>query len=262
MANVANAIISKNNTLARIENLEDLKNVALSMTGTIMMESVLCVNDYPHSLAFEPNDSYCSNNGTLAFISKGIYYVVPATMKAFDILRENNFRESFFCVICSNLDQPADPVLKSQWHQLMAWRREVRAQEFVDDCNKYCDEHHIGSIPQETLDTYCMAMPASGIDIQYIFQDKPSRHYPAIRSDCLDSFAITKLGKYCYNNGTLAFVYRDGKTYVTRAYWLIRELQEAGFREGGLFVPFSNSEKILNDKYHQLWEKIKIVCSE
>lgn len=256
------ANISKNNTLAHIESMEDLKNVALSMTGTIMMESVLCPNDYPHTLAFEPNDSYCSNNGTVAFISDGIYYVVPATQKVFEILRANYFREAYFCVICSNLDQPVNSVLKSQWHQLLAWRREVRSQEFIESCEAFCDKNHIGSIPQETLDTYCMAMPTEGIQVKYIFQEQPSRHYPSIRSDFLDSVAITKLGKYCYNNGTLVFVYRDGKTYVTRAYWLIRELQEAGFREGGLFVPFSNSETILDDEYHQKWEKIKIVCSE
>ena len=250
------------NELMAISTLADLKRVSLGLTGTIMLESVLCTEDYPHQLASEPEKSFCYNNGVLAFIADGIYYVVPHTSKANEIIRQSGFKEAYFSVICSNLDQPADPFMRARWHTLQTWNREIREYEFIRECEQYCDEHYIESISEKLLARYCMAMPSTGISVKYLFQEKPSRHYPAIISTFLDSNDKNKLGKYCYNNGTLVFVHRDGKTYVTKAYWLIDILTKCGYKEGNLFVPFSNGEKILEDKYHQQWEKIKVVCSE
>lgn len=37
-----------------------------------------------------------------------------------------------------------------------------------------------------------------------------------------------------------------GKTYVTKGYEIMSELRAAGYKEDSLFVPFSNSEEIVD----------------
>jgi hypothetical protein len=54
----------------------------------------------------------------------------------------------------------------------------------------------------------------------------------------------------------VVFVYRDGHTYVTKRYRIISELREAGYRETGMFVPFSNGEEILDPDLREKWESI------
>ena len=71
--------------------------------------------------------------------------------------------------------------------------------------------------------------------------------------------SVEKIGHYCTNNGRVVFVYRDGHTYVTRGYWIKRELDKAGYKESSLFVPFSNGEQITDSFLAREWERI---CSE
>lgn len=59
------------------------------------------------------------------------------------------------------------------------------------------------------------------------------------------------------NNGKVIFVYIDGKTYVTKGYKIIDELREAGYKEGELFVPFSNGEAIVDPFLKKKWDDIK-----
>ena len=51
------------------------------------------------------------------------------------------------------------------------------------------------------------------------------------------------IGKYCWNNGKVAFVTRDGSYYVTPYCFDVADyLRDNGYVEGSIFVPFSNGE--------------------
>ena len=53
------------------------------------------------------------------------------------------------------------------------------------------------------------------------------------------------------------FVYRDGHTYVTKGYKVLQYLNDAGYREKCMFVPFSNGEEIMHDAFREKWESIR-----
>jgi hypothetical protein len=72
----------------------------------------------------------------------------------------------------------------------------------------------------------------------------------------VDSTTFDKLGRFCTNNGKVVFVYRDGHTYVFRGYRIVDELRNAGYKEAGLFVPFSNGEQITDPYLADQWEKV------
>lgn len=203
-------------------------------------------------LAPKFNGCLSVNNSTVCYVHENEVYVTPYTRSAMRILREAAFAEKSFYVPFSNWDFPKTEMVK--WNSLREKARKSYEDDFVSDCIAFCDEHHIGTINDETLHN-CMQMPASGVPVKHLYFE--DTYYPILRSSCLDCVAVDKLGKFCSNNGRVVFVYRDGKTYVTKGYKIISELRAAGYTESGLFVPFSNGEMIQDPILSATWEAIK-----
>lgn len=194
---------------------------------------------------------YAMNNSTVAFVYNNSFYVTPYTRQAMNALKANKFREDSFCVPFSNWDYPKNEY--SKWSDLLQKAHKSYEEDFVDDCEKFCDKHDIGVISEETLKN-CFMIPDEGVKVRRLYYE--NCYYPTIRNYCLDCNTAEKLGTYCTNNGRVVFVYRDGHTYVTKRYRIISELREAGYRETGMFVPFSNGEEILDPDLREKWESI------
>ncbi len=194
---------------------------------------------------------YCMNNSTVAFIVERVMYVTPYTRGAYKAIREA-CREASFFVPFSNGDYPKQA--QNRWYQLLAAARQTRESEFVDDCKHWCDEHGIGELPNEVLNK-CFKIPAEGVDIT--FHGCGDHTAPLINSACLDSTVVDRLGKFCKNNGRVVFVYRDSSTYVCKGYGIIAILEENGYTEGGLYVPFSNGETINSPWLRSKWESLE-----
>lgn len=192
---------------------------------------------------------YASNNGTLAYVIEGVLYVTPATKRAYKALK--NFSSKNFYVPFSNGDYPKQE--KQRWEQLRDMQRKVQQEEFVHDCNEYCDKHNIGILDESILER-CLVMPKTGVKVKHLYYE--TVYYPVINQTFFDCTIPDHIGKFCTNNGRVVFVYRDGTTRVTKGYWILDALREAGYREAGLFVPFSNGEEILNLALRTRWEKI------
>lgn len=122
---------------------------------------------------------------------------------------------------------------------------------YESDCTKWCNEHGIGKLSNETM-KHCFMIPREGVRVKHLHFE--SICYPALGESRLDHFAIDMLGRYCTNNGKVVFVYRDGHTYVVGGYWIINELKAAGYRASGLFVPLSNGEQIVDPYLAAQWE--------
>ena len=198
------------------------------------------------------NGCYAVNNGTLGFGVGCDLYVTPYTRRAIRILHEEAFTRKEFYVPFSNWDYPKAEAEK--WQFLKEEARQSYKEDFAEDCAKYCDEHGIGTLSKEILEN-CFVMPDNGVRVRHIgYEDM---YYPVIQNYCLDSVAIGKLGKFCTNNGKVVFIYRDGKTYVTRGYRMLETLRKAGYKETGIFVPFSNGEQIQDPALKARWEAIK-----
>ena len=202
-------------------------------------------------LAPKFNGCYAMNNSTVCFVSDGEVFVTPYTRTVMHSLCSVGFREERFYVPFSNGDYPQSEQVK--WNSLREKAHQSYAEDFVEDCVSYCDEHHIGTLSDETLRN-CFEMPATGVRVQrYNFENC---YYPIINSTYFDSTTLNSIGRFCANNGKVVFVYRDGKTYVAKGYKILSELRAAGYIESGLFVPFSNGEQILDSVLKARWESI------
>ena len=110
-----------------------------------------------------------------------------------------------------------------------------------------------GELSAETMER-CFKIPRSGVPVKHLYYEDTV--YPACNETMLDCTVADKLGNYCTNNGRVAFVYRDGHTYVTKGYCIVSELEHAGYSKSGLFVPISNGEQITDFGLASQWEAL------
>lgn len=197
------------------------------------------------------NGCYATNNSTVCFVDNNEVFVTPYTRITIRSLHSAGFSKESFYVPFSNWDYPKLEQFK--WNSLCEKARQSYAEDFVEDCISYCDEHHIGTISDETLRN-CFEMPSTGVKVKrYKFENC---YYPIINSPCFDNTVINNIGHFCTNNGKVVFVYRNGKTYVAKGSGILNELCAAGYIQSGLFVPFSNGEQIQDPALKARWESI------
>ncbi len=197
------------------------------------------------------NGAYCVNNSTICFVIDHEVFVTPYTREAMAAISNSGLVEKYFYVPFSSGDYPKYE--KAKWQRLRELASESYYRDYESDSAKWCDDHGIGKLSEETME-HCFKIPRTGVPVKHLYFK--NTHYPACNEHCVDCTVINKLGLYCTNNGKVVFVYRDGHTYVTKGYWILDELRRAGYRESGLFVPFSNGEHITDSYLAAQWEKI------
>ena len=197
------------------------------------------------------NGAYCTNNSTICFVIDHEVFAAPYTREAIDAISRAGLVERYFYVPFSNGDYPKYE--KAKWLHLRDMARESYYREYEDDCRQWCDEHDIGELNEEIL-ANCFRMPRKGVPVKHLYFE--DTYYPVCDESCVDYTVVNKLGCYCANNGKVVFVHHDGHTYVTKGYWILDELRRAGYKESGLFVPFSNGEQITDPYLAAQWEQV------
>lgn len=196
------------------------------------------------------NGCYAANNSTMIVVASGSEILVTPYMRdKEEFLKGEGFYKKDFYVPFSNGEYPKKE--KEKWKSLCREAEESRAEEFTRDSISYCEKNHIGKLSEDIINK-CFEMPSTGVQVRNVYYE--DRYYPVINSKYLDR--IDLLGCFCYNNGKVIFVYRNGKTYVAKGYKLIEKLEEAGYTKFGMFVPFSNGEEILDPFLKRKWESI------
>ena len=200
------------------------------------------------------NCCYSKGNSTIAFVSDNQVFVTPATYSVIHTLKEAGFREDTFQVPFSNwICYPK--LQRNKWKELQRKAFQASKVSFREECSLFCEDHGIGCLSDKTLKN-CFQMPDAGIAIRYPSQATDC-YFPIINIGFLDDFASQLLGKYAFSNETVIFVYRDGKTYVTKGYKILAELRSAGYTEQHrIYVPFSNGEEILDINLKAQWDAI------
>lgn len=197
------------------------------------------------------NGAYCTNNSTICFVTDDMVFVTPYTRTAMATILKAGLRHEYFYVPFNNGDYPKFE--KSKWLRLRKLAHESYDRDYEVDSAEWCDKHGVGQLSDETL-SKCFRMPREGVPVEHpYFKDV---HYPACNETCVDCTVVDRLGRYCTNNGRVVFIYRDGHTYVAKGYGIVHELRAVGFREDGLFVPFSNGERITNPSMAAQWDRI------
>ena len=194
---------------------------------------------------------YAVNNSTICFVINHEVFVTPYTRESISSIQNAGLVRRSFYVPFSNGDYPK--YKKTEWQRLLNWATRSYECDYEESCANWCDKHAIGVLGAEVLNN-CLRIPRSGVPVKHQFFE--NTYYPACNESCLDCVAVDKLGCYCTNNGKVVFIYRDGHTYVTKGYWILEFLRQAGYKERGLFVPFSNGEQITDFSLALEWAQI------
>ncbi len=198
------------------------------------------------------NGHFSTNNSTIAYIIDNEFFVTPCTKEAIATIKAAGLTYKCFYVPFSNGDYPRDQ--KAKWEQLLSNARESCYRDYENNCIAYCDEHHIKPLSKEIMER-CFRIPRQGVPVKHPYYEDVV--HPICGDEIvMDSTVTDKLGRFCANNGRVVFVYRDGHTYVARGYKILDDLKAAGYKETGLFVPFSNGETITDPYLASQWDQI------
>ena len=196
---------------------------------------------------------YATNNSTICFVYEGKAFVVPYTREVVDTLIQNGYQHRFFYVPFSSPGCRAPSVGKDRWLKMRQDARIIYELYYEEDCIEWCNEHGIKEIAPDSMKR-CLRIPKEGVLVHHPYFEK--RESPILSETSFDCMVPDRLGSFCTNNGVVAFVYRDGHTYVTRGYWIVGLLEQAGFRRAHFEVPFSNSETIQDPAIAAEWQSI------
>lgn len=202
-------------------------------------------------LAEHREGEYSINNSIVCWVMDGEIYAAPYTRKLVQQLTQAGFRNGSFYVPFSNGERPYSR--ETEWEHLLLSANIATLKDFEEDAKAWCDEHHIDSIDKNLLES-CLRVPRGGIPVESggIY----STYYPLLNETCVDIVAISYLGSYSYNAGRIAFIYRDGHTYISKDPSIMDVLEKAGYRRDNFLVPLSGSEKITDAYLRQIWDNI------
>lgn len=202
-------------------------------------------------LAEHREGEYAINNSVVCWVMDGEIYAAPYTRKLALLLEQAGFRNGSFYVPFSNGEHPYNR--KTEWESLLLSAGVATLKDFEEDAKVWCDEHKIGSIDENLLESY-LRIPRGGIPVED--GGVYSIYYPRLNESCVDIVAISSLGSYSYNAGRVVFIYRDGHTYISKDPSIMDVLQKAGYRRDDFLVPLSGSEKITDSYLRYLWDNI------
>lgn len=195
---------------------------------------------------------YAINHLTIAFILNHSLYVTPYTREAHKTIINAGLAKGYFYVPYSGLKMPKHARIK--WKQLRKAATDSYTRDYENDCIAWCDNNHIGKLTDETLKR-CIRIPHKGVSIMR--GPYESIVWP-VHNECNFTHAVAiSIGCFNAHNGIVVFIYRDGHTYITKGYWIIDKLIDAGYRKSNLYVPFSEDEQITNPAFKAEWENLK-----
>lgn len=198
------------------------------------------------------NDCFSMINETVCFIIDNNVYVAPYSNEIFYLLGLARMKEAVFNVPFCYGEYPKYG--KNVWDELCQKSSRTTEDAFEKGCIKYSDRKGLLELDDEVLKN-CFKMPDTGVLVKHRMYKVT--YYPYIIASAFNRESLRYIGNYWNNGGKVAFIYRDGRTYVGKGYKLAEMLKEAKYREREIFVPFSNGEKILNPVQKDVWMSLK-----
>ena len=200
-----------------------------------------------------PTSTFARNNSTVNYVFEGDLYAIPYTKAVEKVLKENRYFEEEFKVFFGDGSFPREE--QQYWFNLLAEAMEENRKEFMTESKRWCEKHDINPLPSEILDR-CMLVPDTGIEFQNV--NYTGIIMPVINMDKPNEKQLSKLGTFNCNNGSLCFVYIDGRTFIAhRSKEIVSALEEAGFKRDDLYVPMSNGERMVEPRNQRQWESLK-----
>lgn len=238
--------------------LEQLKKKAINVTYSTPTVWPSFKEEYDTCMSsevFKFRGKYGYNNSTIAFVADDEYYVTPFTREDISAVRNAGLRyDSSMYVPFSSGQYPK--FQKEKWDQLREAASESYRRDFEVDCGVWYEKHNIRPLSIEILKK-CFRIPINGIEVTHPRNEKPYFVHPLCGTESYIDCTINDiLGKWCNNNSRVVFINNDGHTYIAKGYWIVGYLKAAGYKEGDLWVPFSNGESIVNPALAAQWRAL------
>lgn len=198
------------------------------------------------------------NNGKVAFITEdGSYYVTPFCFEVAEALRQQGYEDIGLYVPFSNGDVPNDEKLQATWKNLCEEARrkydEKKEEERLAELKRVAEEKGLKELPEEV---YKMSLELPKDGLKTIWWGSEESMVSPLEPETLPEV----IGTYYQNNGRVSFVDANGTMHVTPFTSEVRELlEEAGYKQGSLYVPLSNGEQIADPTLAAKWQ---IMCQE
>jgi len=205
-------------------------------------------------IAAMPRCSYDQNNGVVAFkTADNEFRIAPYSRRLSLALTEAGYVTTGVFVPLSNGEQLAIPEQRREWALITARVNVQRNEDRVEACRQtYLAEARAQGITHGLAQSAAFEgrlIKADGAQFLVSPEGAPEIYPSAFDHTLRDEVTLRapQVGRYATNNGLLAFVDETGTTYVVRSTARNDQImREAGYTEGGVFVPFSNGEILVN----------------
>ena len=191
------------------------------------------------------------NHRAICYLYNGETYVTPYVRAIIGMLESSGYRRESFYVPFDFYEVPRRQ--QEEWKQLCRLAAETYRYDFVNDCEHWSNEHGVKRLSHSIL-RKCFEIPEDGMIVRHATFDE--RISPVLNQSKPDPMMSSYLGRYSFYRGLVVFVYRNGKTYVAKGYGLIRRLRHAGYKDTGIFVPFSDGSVPVDQKLRIKWNTL------
>jgi hypothetical protein len=205
-------------------------------------------------IAAMPRCSYDQNNGVVAFkTADDEFRIAPYSRRLSLALTEAGYVSTGVFVPLSNGEQLAIPEQRGEWALITARVNVQRNEDRVEACRQtYLAEARVRGITHGLTQSAAFEgrlIKADGAQFLVPPEGAPEIYPSAFDHTLRDELTLRapQVGRYATNNGLLAFVDESGTTYVVKGTERKDQIMRAaGYKEGGVVVPFSNGEILVD----------------
>ena len=196
--------------------------------------------------------SYCYNNGKYVIGLDGDVYMVFAVPGFGDLLAKEGFKEKGIFVPFSNGEEPVGATA-APFEEARKRSREVWHEYYVDKSVNAARQRMGRALTPEQIKTIEETTILIDGQKTVSFYGDEIEHRPID-----DFYKHEESGRYDYNNGTYVIIMPDGSTRVGPSLDALEAvIKEANFERGGIFVPLSNGESLVDLTAAAKWDKLR-----
>lgn len=194
--------------------------------------------------------TYSFNCAKICFIYENTPYVIPYTEEIRDILFHEKFKQRNYDVPFAEKGFPSS--YQDSWSEYLKQSYITYYLKFSEETRQMYEGLRLTS-ELNVLTGRAIVIPIDGIP--YEGENGFDRLYPLYFYH--DINFEEKIGRFNQNGDTVAFVYKDGNTYLCKGKGSIKKLEEAGYRRQEKFeIPNFNQDRILDIQIMDLWRSI------
>lgn len=192
--------------------------------------------------------TFNTNSGVLSWTNPSGQYYLPSGVYGDSLitaLREEGYSMEDFWIHLCNGGVPVG--LEEHWKQLLCEANRQEQVKRIMALNEFALQNGLKPLPDYFIRNSCFEVPLHGIEVCDFSVSNVETLCPEFLSN-LSSRLPKTLGKFCQNNGVIAFYDANGTYFVCSGTTENRDVLYAhGYKEDYFFVMFSNGERPVDE---------------